>query len=557
MLTLRRCRTHVLLAATLTISMLMTQFAQPAVAQHDAPVHIDLPGDQRVPQTDGTTVVWVDDGTGDSQNPDIYGANLADGQPFPIATNAFGASNPDVDQGTVVWAEAPECAACQTDVVGMHLASQERFVVAEGVSDDSRPAISGPWVVWQSGTETGPEIRARNIDTDAEPRTLATVGATARGPLIEGTRVVWEDAALDGDPNRWGLFTMQIGLNQPVLLYEGVTNNGVGGSRGFDIANDTVVVADGLTGKIHTYNLVDRISTIIAADSYDQSPTTDGRYVIWEHHAGQQVSLRGYDLLTDSTFDMVTSGTRHERPRIGGSYLVWSEATATDSAIQAVPVISLLPQVYREDPGQSAGLRYFPETGHALDAGFLTFWDMHGGLPVFGYPLTEAFSEHNRDVDQFVRTQYLERQRFEWHADLADTPYAVLLGRLGVELLDAQGRDWHAFPTTDPDTPHYAPETGHAIDERFYAYWSSHGLELGDQGTSFRESLALFGHPISEPMLETNVDGDTVLTQYFERAIFEWHADLAGTPYEVLLRRVGAELLDARGWDEPTAGHAH
>ncbi|HMM42254.1 MAG TPA: hypothetical protein PKA95_10160, partial [Thermomicrobiales bacterium] len=57
-------------------------------------------------------------------------------------------------------------------------------------------------------------------------------------------------------------------------------------------------------------------------------------------------------------------------------------------------------------------------------------------------------------------------------------------------------------------------------------------------------------YPLSEPMLETNGDGDTVLTQYFERAVFEYHPDNAA-PYDVLLRRVGAEALVARGWLSP------
>jgi hypothetical protein len=49
-------------------------------------------------------------------------------------------------------------------------------------------------------------------------------------------------------------------------------------------------------------------------------------------------------------------------------------------------------------------------------------------------------------------------------------------------------------------------------------------------------------------MMETNADGDTVPTQYFERAVFEYHPENAGTPYAVLLRRVGAEVLAQLGW---------
>jgi hypothetical protein len=48
-------------------------------------------------------------------------------------------------------------------------------------------------------------------------------------------------------------------------------------------------------------------------------------------------------------------------------------------------------------------------------------------------------------------------------------------------------------------------------------------------------------------MLETNADGHTVVTQYFERAVFEHHPDNS-VEWRVLLRRLGAEALDQRGW---------
>jgi hypothetical protein len=122
----------------------------------------------------------------------------------------------------------------------------------------------------------------------------------------------------------------------------------------------------------------------------------------------------------------------------------------------------------------------------------------------------------------------------------------VLLGRLGVEILEVQGRDWQTFPKADPSAMHYFEETGHAIAPEFWDYWSSLGLDYGDPGVSFRESLLLFGYPISEAGVETNEDGDTVLTQWFERAVFEWHPGNEAE-FQVLLRRLGAEFLDARG----------
>jgi hypothetical protein len=184
---------------------------------------------------------------------------------------------------------------------------------------------------------------------------------------------------------------------------------------------------------------------------------------------------------------------------------------------------------------------------HSLQSEFLSFWRRNGGVAVLGYPMTEVFWFDPAEPGSF-EVQYLERQRLEWHPELAGTAYEILLGRLGADVLASQDRDWTTFPTADPSLPHYVPETGHAIALQFWKYWSSHGLELGDVGTSWRESVALFGYPLSEPMIETNADGNTVLTQYFERAVFEFHPEYAGTAYEVLLRRVGMEALRHQGW---------
>jgi hypothetical protein len=56
------------------------------------------------------------------------------------------------------------------------------------------------------------------------------------------------------------------------------------------------------------------------------------------------------------------------------------------------------------------------------------------------------------------------------------------------------------------------------------------------------DALTLFGLPIEG---EVGVEeGEAKTVQYFERARFEWHPENAGTPHEVQLGRVGAELLE-------------
>ena len=206
------------------------------------------------------------------------------------------------------------------------------------------------------------------------------------------------------------------------------------------------------------------------------------------------------------------------------------------------PETGVVWKVTRTGAPAPSGCDYFDSTGHYLCDGFQMAWERNGGLPVFGYPLTGELMERNADLGQLLTAQYFERQRFEWHPENAGTPYEVLLGRLGVQVLGMQGRDWMDFAQASPDAEHYFAETGHAIAPEFWAYWSSHGLEYGDPDVSFRESLLLFGYPISEPMMETNPNGDTVLTQWFERARFEYHPNNP-EGQRVLLGHLGAELL--------------
>ena len=85
------------------------------------------------------------------------------------------------------------------------------------------------------------------------------------------------------------------------------------------------------------------------------------------------------------------------------------------------------------------GRVYFAETGHSLAGGFKHYWDAHGGLAQFGYPISEEVAEPS-SADGVARVvQYFERARFEYHPEHAGTPYEVLLGDLGREELRRRG----------------------------------------------------------------------------------------------------------------------
>ena len=184
--------------------------------------------------------------------------------------------------------------------------------------------------------------------------------------------------------------------------------------------------------------------------------------------------------------------------------------------------------------GPNPAVTYFPETGHTLAYGFKHYWEAHGGLAVFGYPITEEFDERSEEDGRVYTVQYFERARFEYHLEHAGTPFETLLGLLGKQAAPvptAGDAFWVVSPFPDTPERRYFPQTSHALAYGFKRYWEAHG------------GLAIFGLPISEEFREvTPIDGREYTVQYFERARFEYHPEHAGTPYEVLLGLLGTQV---------------
>jgi len=186
--------------------------------------------------------------------------------------------------------------------------------------------------------------------------------------------------------------------------------------------------------------------------------------------------------------------------------------------------------------------RCFPETDHCISGRFLEYWEQNGGLSVFGYPLGPQ--EEQLIEGQRLRAQWFERTRLELHPE-NQPPYDVLLGRIGVDVLERQGRDWNSFPKSEQrEGCLFFEETGHNVCGAILAAWQANGLQLDNQpGVSFAESLALFGLPLSDEQTET-IEGQEYTVQWFERARFELHPENE-PPYNVLLGRLGAEARAA------------
>lgn len=82
------------------------------------------------------------------------------------------------------------------------------------------------------------------------------------------------------------------------------------------------------------------------------------------------------------------------------------------------------------------------------------------------------------------------------------------------------------------------PETGHRLGAPFANFWRANG------------GLAQFGYPLTGQIRETDpATNKQRLVQYFERNRFEYYPELAGTPFEVQIGRLGDDVLRRNGVD--------
>jgi hypothetical protein len=105
-----------------------------------------------------------------------------------------------------------------------------------------------------------------------------------------------------------------------------------------------------------------------------------------------------------------------------------------------------------------------------------------------------------------------------------------------VLMMTAPAAQVGAAPSSPDDLlmPRYFPETGFWVQGLFRQYWETHG------------GLYIQGYPITGVFQQ-----DGYYRQYFERAVFEYHPEFAGTPYVVELARVGADLTQSRSSEPP------
>ncbi|HET7076863.1 MAG TPA: M23 family metallopeptidase [Chloroflexia bacterium] len=160
----------------------------------------------------------------------------------------------------------------------------------------------------------------------------------------------------------------------------------------------------------------------VAARAADPGPRLQGGFAaFWRAHNG---ALLFGEPLTDEIVTPRLTVQYLERARLEwhpdyppGRQITLGRLGAELTWGRSFPPIAAFPS----NPGH----RYFAATGHSIQGELLRFWTAQGGVPIFGYPLSEELTEDGLTV------QYFERARLEYHSELAAAGYPVLPTPLG------------------------------------------------------------------------------------------------------------------------------
>lgn len=172
-------------------------------------------------------------------------------------------------------------------------------------------------------------------------------------------------------------------------------------------------------------------------------------------------------------------------------------------AVCVTIALGVVPAIAQDGDEPSA----FEDNGCRVPQEFRDFVESHGGIEIFGYPISNPFRQKG------VLVQYFQNARIESHPNNPD-PYKVQLGLLGDELNyrdDSINR-----PRLLSARRHYFPETGHVVSYAFLDFFKDKG------------GIDVFGYPITEMHYE-----DGRIVQYFQRLKMEWHPTDTRQPVHV------------------------
>lgn len=393
------------------------------------------PGERNSPAIAGSTVVWRDHRNG---NWDLYGYDLRRGQEFPLVTDGANQGAVALAADTLVW---EDYRAGNWRLRGMRLSERREYAITSGQDDDLAPALDGnDTLVFVRRRANGGfgALIVRDLKT-AEERTIVA-GHLVLRPTVAGRLIVWEDWR-GGRPNLYA-FDRESKREFPLTRSEQAYGPAVAGT----------VVAWLSKGEFTSRVTAIRLDQPLPTDPQDPPTVTDpaSRYfpeskhnlggafrTFWNANGG--LAIFGFPL-TEAFEETDATGSKRQVQYFERAKLEADPADPSRISVARLGAEQVRGRTFPPIPAftDSEDRVYFPQTQHSLGSGFKTFWETQGGLPVFGFPLTEEIEENGRTV------QYFERARFEYRPDAAPANQ-VTLGQLGREALIARG--WLPDPT--------------------------------------------------------------------------------------------------------------
>jgi beta propeller repeat protein len=430
---------------------------------------------------------------------------------------------PAIASGIVTWTELAS-GGDRATVVAYSLETQRRIEVSGPEALPDFPDTDGSTVVWRDRRDGGWAIWAHDLAGQTEFQ-IARSDSSMGPASISGASVVWAEFH-DGS---WDIVHVDLATRTRRVLVAGPGDQvDPRISRGRVVYEDWPV--DGGSPSLKVVRASGGPPDTIVRDHLVGAPAIDGNLVVWEDWREGVAGIFAYDL--ERRVEMAIARSEQARqPAVDGMNIAWLNLTAFGGVVAVSGLRPILPSDRRDPPLQAdPNVLFFPETGHTLGFGFKTFWQQHGGLPLFGYPLTEEFTEIDPISGAARTVQYFERFLLEYDANEPDAAKRVKIARLGAIWLSGDPPP-RLPPVEDTAGRRYFPETGHTLAAGFKEYWDDH------------DGLMLLGFPISEEMTE---NGRTV--QYFERGRLELDPTNPDPDSRIGPGLLGRDALVARGW---------
>lgn len=442
------------------------------------------PGVRSQPAVSGTRVVWIEGA--DPARRIIVGADVASGTSFTVTEQPGAVSQPVIDGTLVAWRAVRDSAG---SIHVRDLSTGRLFDLGQAGVNQASPSVSGQVVVWQEFQDGNWNL----VLWDARTGTRTSLTATPddeTDPVITNDWLAFRRHRRSGGPPALvlldrhsgaetvvveGHFVGRIALSQRLLVWED-WRSGMPELYAYDIAQRTefalaraqragwpavseraiawVAELPGNRGRVQALAIRSRLPsdpqeppTVPSAERVYFPQTkhylSGGFKRFWQEHGGERIF--GYPLTEEFSITDPSTGEQIVVQYFERVRLEYRPNAPEDERITIGRLGAELTADRQFAPvapfPDTAQRRYFPETGHSLALGFKEFWEKNGGLNIFGYPISEEFTENGRTV------QYFERARFEYNPNAADEDSRITLGLLGREALQRMG--WLPRPPID------------------------------------------------------------------------------------------------------------